>query len=83
MALLNALKGWTPAQKSVVTASFLGWSLDAFDFFLLVFVLKDVASEFGVEKKQVAAAIALTWPAGPWGHSFLAAWQTGSAAGPY
>src|SRR5882757_9111750 len=67
MALLNALKGWTPAQKSVVTASFLGWALDAFDFFLLVFVLKDVASEFGVEKKQVAAAIALTLACRPLG----------------
>jgi SHS family lactate transporter-like MFS transporter len=67
MALLNALKGWTPAQKSVVTASFLGWALDAFDFFLLVFVLKDVASEFGVEKKQVALAITLTLACRPLG----------------
>jgi SHS family lactate transporter-like MFS transporter len=67
MALLNALKGWTPAQKSVVTASFLGWALDAFDFFLLVFVLKDVASEFAVEKKQVAVAITLTLACRPLG----------------
>jgi SHS family lactate transporter-like MFS transporter len=67
MALLDALKGWTPAQKSVVTASFLGWSLDAFDFFLLVFVLKDVAAEFGVEKKQVAVAIMLTLACRPLG----------------
>ena len=67
MALLNALKGWTPAQKSVVTASFLGWALDAFDFFLLVFVLKDVASEFGVEKKHVAVAITLTLACRPLG----------------
>ena len=41
-------KGWTSAQKHVVAASFLGWMLDAFDFFLLVFVLTDVAKEFGV-----------------------------------
>lgn len=67
MALLLALKGWTPAQKKVVTASFLGWTLDAFDFFLLVFVLKDVAADFGVQKKQVAAAIALTLACRPLG----------------
>jgi MFS transporter, SHS family, lactate transporter len=67
MALLKAFKDWTPAQRNVVTASFLGWSLDAFDFFLLVFVLKDVAAEFGVEKKQVAAAIALTLACRPLG----------------
>jgi MFS transporter, SHS family, lactate transporter len=41
-------KGWTSAQKHVVAASFLGWMLDAFDFFLLVFVLSDVAKEFAV-----------------------------------
>ena len=67
MALFDAFRGWTPAQKSVVTASYLGWSLDAFDFFLLVFVLKDVAADFGVEKKQVAAAIALTLACRPLG----------------
>jgi SHS family lactate transporter-like MFS transporter len=38
--------GWTREQRSVVIASFLGWTLDAFDFFLLVFVLKDIAQEF-------------------------------------
>ena len=30
-------------------AAFLGWMLDAFDFFLLTFLLKDIAKEFGVE----------------------------------
>jgi SHS family lactate transporter-like MFS transporter len=67
MALLDALKNWTPAQKSVVTASFLGWTLDAFDFFLLVFVMKDVAAEFGVQKTEVAFAITLTLACRPIG----------------
>jgi SHS family lactate transporter-like MFS transporter len=58
--MLQALRGWTPVQKKVVAASFLGWMLDAFDFFLLVFVLKDVAREFGVERQVVAWAITLT-----------------------
>jgi MFS family permease len=43
---IAALSGWTSEQRHVVAASFLGWSLDAFDFFLLVFVLKDIAAEF-------------------------------------
>ena len=38
----------TGAQKKTVLASFLGWTLDAFDFFLLTFLLKDIAKEFGV-----------------------------------
>ncbi len=58
--MLEALKGWTPQQKHVVAASYLGWTLDAFDFFLLVFVLKDVAAEFHVERPAVAIAITLT-----------------------
>ncbi|HVZ92511.1 MAG TPA: MFS transporter [Rhizomicrobium sp.] len=57
---MDALKGWTAAQKHVVAASFLGWTLDAFDFFLMVFVIKDVAREFGVGREDVALAITLT-----------------------
>ena len=60
MAALDALRGWTATQKHVVLASYLGWMLDAFDFFLLVFVLKDVAKEFGVDRETVAWAITLT-----------------------
>lgn len=67
MSLGDALRGWTPAQKSVVAASFLGWTLDAFDFFLLVFVLPDVAAEFGVSKKSVAVAVMLTLACRPLG----------------
>jgi SHS family lactate transporter-like MFS transporter len=66
-AMTNALRGWSPAEKRVVMASFLGWTLDAFDFFLLVFVLKDVAKEFGVERSVVAAALTLTLACRPIG----------------
>src|ERR1700744_5120751 len=57
---IAALSGWTSEQKHVVAASFLGWSLDAFDFFLLVFVLKDIAAEFHTEISTVTWAILLT-----------------------
>ncbi|HEU4618779.1 MAG TPA: MFS transporter [Gammaproteobacteria bacterium] len=57
---LDALKGWTPTQKHVVTAGFLGWMLDAFDFFLLVFVITDVAKEFGYGENVAPVALALT-----------------------
>jgi MFS transporter, SHS family, lactate transporter len=55
-----ALSGWTSDQKHVVAATFLGWTLDAFDFFLLVFVLKDIAAEFGTKITDVTFAILLT-----------------------
>jgi MFS transporter, SHS family, lactate transporter len=57
---IAALSGWTRDQKHVVVASFLGWALDAFDFFLLVFVLKDIAAEFDTDISNVTIAILLT-----------------------
>jgi SHS family lactate transporter-like MFS transporter len=57
---IAALTGWTSEQKHVVAASFLGWTLDAFDFFLLVFVLKDIAAEFSTQITNVTFAILLT-----------------------
>ena len=57
---IAALSGWTSEQKHVVAASFLGWWLDAFDFFLLVFVLKDIAAEFHTDISNVTLAILLT-----------------------
>jgi SHS family lactate transporter-like MFS transporter len=57
---IAALSGWTSEQKHVVAASFLGWTLDAFDFFLMVFVLKDIANEFDTQITNVTFAILLT-----------------------
>src|SRR5581483_7281640 len=57
---LSALKGWTAAEKRAVAADFLGWALDAFDYFVLVFVLEDVAREFHTDKTAVAVATTLT-----------------------
>jgi len=62
-----ALQGWTSRQKHVVTASYLGWALDALDFFLLVFVLKDVAAEFHTDIRTVSIAVTLTLAARPFG----------------
>jgi SHS family lactate transporter-like MFS transporter len=57
---IAVLAGWTSEQRSVVIASFLGWTLDAFDFFLLIFVIRDIAREFRVEISEVTFAILLT-----------------------
>jgi SHS family lactate transporter-like MFS transporter len=50
----------TAPQKKVVVAAFLGWALDAFDFFILVFTLPAIAKEFDVTVPDVAYAIFLT-----------------------
>jgi SHS family lactate transporter-like MFS transporter len=60
MAVFDAFRGWTTTQKHVVAASYLGWTLDAFDFFLMVFVIKDVAKTFGAGKEDIVWALTLT-----------------------
>ncbi|MBV9734596.1 MAG: MFS transporter [Acidisphaera sp.] len=47
-------------QQHVVAACYLGWTLDAFDFFIMVFVFADVAREFGTTITVVTWAITLT-----------------------
>ncbi|WP_369789229.1 MFS transporter [Rouxiella sp. WC2420] len=59
--------GWTPRQRNVAIASFLSWTLDAFDFFLLVFLLSDIASSYHVDIKEVTLAILLTLAVRPIG----------------
>jgi SHS family lactate transporter-like MFS transporter len=43
-----------------VTASFLGWTLDAFDFFVLVFLLDTLAAHFHVTKGAIVDTITAT-----------------------
>jgi len=45
---IAAFRGWTTQQKHVVAASYLGWTLDAFDFFLLIVALPDIAKDLNV-----------------------------------
>jgi len=47
-------------QIHVVLAAYLGWTLDAFDFFIMVFVLREIAATFGTPISGVAFAITLT-----------------------
>ena len=48
------------AARNVVIAAFLGWTLDAFDFFILILTLDNVSKAFGVTIESVAFAITLT-----------------------
>ena len=58
--IVDELRALDKHQRSAFIASLLGWALDAFDFFILTFVLKDIAAEFGAKVSDVAAAITLT-----------------------
>jgi SHS family lactate transporter-like MFS transporter len=47
-------------QWHAVTASFLGWTLDAFDFFVIVFLIDTLAAQFHVPKSAIVATIGYT-----------------------
>ena len=53
--LMAFLSGWTPRERHAVVAAYLGWALDAFDFFVLVFVLSDVAA-------SLSGSVSRAWP---------------------
>jgi len=60
MHFFAALRELDLQQRKVVLASFLGWTLDAFDYFLLVFVIPEVARDFHVGIPEVAFSLTLT-----------------------
>ena len=67
MSVLTDLRGLNRSQWSAVTASLLGWTLDAFDFFLMVFMFSAIAKEFRTDVASVAIAATLTLAARPFG----------------
>jgi SHS family lactate transporter-like MFS transporter len=64
---IRLFKSLNRIQRHTFLACFLGWSLDALDFFLLTFVLVPISLEFGRSIPEVAFAITLTLMARPLG----------------
>ena len=54
-------------QRNTFLACFLGWALDAFDFFLLTFVIVPMAGDFGTSIAELTYAITLTLAMRPLG----------------
>jgi MFS transporter, SHS family, lactate transporter len=54
-------------QRNAVLAGFLGWTLDAFDFFILTLVIDDIAKSFGRSRPDIAFALTVTLAARPIG----------------
>ena len=73
MSLIADLKSLEPSQRNAIWASYLGWTLDAFDFFLLVFLKVAIGREFGATDEQVSELLFLTLAARPFG-AFVFGW---------
>lgn len=55
-AVKEDVSGW----QFAVSAGILGWVLDAFDFFLIIFLVDTLANNFHVDKKEIVFTITLT-----------------------
>src|SRR5215831_2108193 len=60
MEAVRLFKSLDRNQRNTFLACFLGWALDAFDFFLLTFVIAPMASNFGTSIADLSYAITLT-----------------------
>jgi len=60
MEFVGHFRRLTPVQRNTFVACFLGWSLDAFDFFILIFCVNALASQFQTKVSAITEAIFLT-----------------------
>jgi len=60
MEFIGHFRRLTSVQRNTFIACFLGWSLDAFDFFILTFCLSAIATQFQAKVSVVAEAIFIT-----------------------
>ncbi|MFY9743126.1 MAG: MFS transporter [Candidatus Sulfotelmatobacter sp.] len=60
MEFIGHFRRLTPVQRNTFIACFLGWTLDAFDFFILTFCVSAIATQFQAKVSAVAEAIFLT-----------------------
>jgi len=67
MELIGRFQRLTPVQRNTFVACFLGWSLDAFDFFILVFCVNALAHQFHASVSEISKGIFLTLAMRPLG----------------
>ena len=67
MRIISRFRQLNSVQRNTFVACFLGWSLDAFDFFILVFCLNALAQQFHASVSEVSKGIFLTLAMRPLG----------------
>ncbi|MGI8332134.1 MFS transporter [Actinomadura scrupuli] len=72
--LRDQARGLDRDQRNAFLAALLGWTMDAFDYFLLVFVITEIAEDFGTSVEKVTVATLLTLAARPLGALLFGLW---------
>jgi len=71
MEMIGRFQRLTPLQRNTFVACFLGWSLDAFDFFILIFCVSALAAQFQAKVSAITESIFLTLAMRPVGAFFF------------
>jgi SHS family lactate transporter-like MFS transporter len=60
MSVISDFRRLTSPQRHTFLATFLGWTMDSLDFFILIFCVPAIAGEFRTEPSTVMGAVFLT-----------------------
>jgi SHS family lactate transporter-like MFS transporter len=63
-----------PDQRNAFLAAFLGWTMDAFDYFIVVLVYAEIAKDFGVSLERMAFLTTVTLIMRPVGALIFGLW---------
>src|SRR4051794_13940487 len=63
-----------PDQRNAFLAAFLGWTMDAFDYFIVVLVYAEIAKDFGVSLERMAFLTTVTLLMRPVGALVFGLW---------
>lgn len=66
--------GLTKDQRNAFVAAYLGWAMDAFDYFLVVLVYSEIADDFGVSLTDMAFLTTVTLVMRPVGALIFGMW---------
>ncbi|MFZ2116228.1 MAG: MFS transporter, partial [Pseudonocardiaceae bacterium] len=72
--LAEQARGLTADQRNAFVAAFLGWTMDAFDYFLVVLVYSEIATDFGVSLTKMAFVTTATLAMRPVGALIFGRW---------
>lgn len=67
-------RGLTPDQRNSFLAAFLGWTMDAFDYFIVVLVYAEIAKDFDVSLTKMAFITTATLAMRPVGAFLFGRW---------
>ncbi len=74
LTLREQARGLTPDQRNGFLAAFLGWTMDAFDYFIVVLVYSEIAKDFGVSLTKMAFLTTVTLAMRPVGAFIFGRW---------